>query len=169
MHPSRTPLLIFAVALAAAVADPGAASRRFAPQGGGKPIAVLEGRCFSSNEDGPGIIEFALQINSITPGPKGTAFEGTYFDDNTFVVPVTGKLSAKRKFTFAGKGGQLILGRPGAQGVADPDATLSVKFTGQMNAAETLALGTYKNTYKKLEVAPTDPYKDIGGWYLQDE
>jgi len=167
MYRSRLTVL-FALGLAAALAHSGAASRSPAPQGGGA-VAVYDGEGFSSRNDGPPDWNFQLQVNSFTPGPKATTFQGTYFDEFGFAVSVNGKITSKRKITFAGKGGPIIVSRPGGLGLPNPGATLSVKFTGQMSASGILAFGTYKNTYKNYEGAPSSPFKDLGGWYFEQD
>jgi len=161
--------LLWLISGALALVTTPAGSAGSAPAPTGEPVAEFAGSFFSSRSDGPAEVDFLLAITSATPGPKGMTFEATYVDQFSFVIGVKGKISPKRRFSFAGTGGQQILARSGigALGSIDPDATAKISFKGQHSGDGFVTIGTYKTTYKKLDVAGASPFKDYGGFYME--
>jgi hypothetical protein len=142
------------VILAALLLSAASARGARAPQiqGGESYLGITS----SSRPDGPESRLAGLQITNVVKGPNGTTFEGDYADQFGIDIPVQGKLTNKRKFTFEGEGPD-----------ADPGSLFSIKFTGQMSASGDLFAGTYKSVYKNFSGAPTNPFKDYGGAYFE--
>jgi hypothetical protein len=156
------------ILLAAVLCSAGGARAASAPT-----IAVLtayyEGSMFSSRPDGPANVPAALFVDDQVPSNGGIRFEGRHADLFGFVVPVEGKVSAKNKISYKGNGGLGKLGTRSPEPSGGLDARLTVSVTGRISANHQFIYGTYKNTYKDFGDTPTNPFKDFGGAFLQDD